>query len=113
MASEDTVKRYDCTSGGSKFCQGCYTMTECEYGDYVAWEDFDAMRERAEKAELALKELRSMFPVKLDKQAFVVNGGEPLRADGDDEFYSATKVNHALAEILQRIDAALAQQEKP
>lgn len=59
MASDDTVKRYDCTDGGSKFCQGCYTMTECEYGDYVAWEDFDAMRERAEKAEQTLQRLES------------------------------------------------------
>lgn len=58
MASDDTVKRYDCTDGGSKFCQGCYTMTECEYGDYVAWEDFDAMRQRGEKAEQALHEIR-------------------------------------------------------
>lgn len=37
-----TVKRYDCTSGGAKFCQGCYTMTENELGDYVASEEYDA-----------------------------------------------------------------------
>lgn len=69
MASDDTVKRYDCTSGGSKFCQGCYTMTECEYGDYVAWEDFDAMRQRAEKAEARIEELAAMVRATLAKQA--------------------------------------------
>lgn len=39
-----TVKRYDCTSGGARFCQGCYTMTETELGDYVASEDYDALQ---------------------------------------------------------------------
>lgn len=73
-------------------------------------QDFDAMRQRAEKAEIALAEVRSMFPLKLDKQAFVVNGGAPLRADGDDVFYSAAKVNHVLAKLVERIDAALAKQ---
>lgn len=81
--------------------------------EVVLSSDFDAMRQRAEKAERALQELRSMFPAKLDKQAFVVNGGAPLRADGDDEFYSATKVNRVLGELRGRIDAALAQQAKP
>lgn len=44
------VKRYDCTNGGATFCQGCYTMTETEYGDYVSAEDYDALA--AENAEL-------------------------------------------------------------
>ena len=37
------VKRYDCTDGGARFCQGCYTMSECEFGEYVSWDDYDAL----------------------------------------------------------------------
>lgn len=53
MASDELkpVKRYDCTSGGAKFCQGCYTMTERELGDYVGWEDFDTLAQRLQEAE--------------------------------------------------------------
>ena len=40
------VKRYDCTDGGAQFCQGCYTMTEREYGDWVPFEDYDALAAR-------------------------------------------------------------------
>lgn len=39
------------------------------------------------------------FPLKIDKQAFVVGGGTPLQADDDDEFLSFKKVNAALGEI--------------
>lgn len=37
------VKRYDCTDGGARFCQGCYTMSECEFGEYVSWDDYEAL----------------------------------------------------------------------
>ena len=43
------VKRYDCTNGGASFCQGCYTMTECEHGDYVSAEDYDALAAENER----------------------------------------------------------------
>ena len=46
-----------------------------------------------------LDEMLALFPLKIDKQAFVVNGGDPLTADGDDEFLSFKKVNAALGEI--------------
>lgn len=39
------VKRFDCTSGGSQYCYGCYTMSrDDEYGDYVLFEDYDRLR---------------------------------------------------------------------
>lgn len=41
----------------------------------------------------------AMFPVKLDQQTFSINGGTFLRADGDDCFYSAKKVNAFLKEL--------------
>ncbi|MBH4103394.1 hypothetical protein I5M52_13815 [Pseudomonas aeruginosa] len=55
------VKRYDCTNGGYRHCQGCYEMTETPLGDYVRSEDYDALaaeaqalREEVEKAQNAL-----------------------------------------------------------
>ncbi len=58
---------------------------------------------RAQPAEAegtgALDELLALFPLKIDKQAFVINGGAPLTADGDDEFLSFKKVDAALGEI--------------
>src|SRR5690554_5330151 len=43
------VKRYDCTSGGAQHCYGCYTMKECELGDYVVWEAYEALQAECEK----------------------------------------------------------------
>jgi hypothetical protein len=59
------VKRYDCTSGGAQFCQGCYTMTEDTLGDYVKFEDFDALlKERNElRSRLAAAELNQWQPI--------------------------------------------------
>jgi hypothetical protein len=37
---DDQVARFDCTSGGAQFCQGCYQMEQDECGDYVRWEDY-------------------------------------------------------------------------
>ena len=34
-------ERFDCTNGNTPWCQGCYTMTPNEYGDYVQWEDYE------------------------------------------------------------------------
>lgn len=53
-----SVKRYDCTSGGARFCQGCYTMTETELGDYVASEDYDALQSLNAELLEALEECR-------------------------------------------------------
>jgi hypothetical protein len=33
------IERFDCTSGGYAYCQGCFTMEKEEYGDYVRYED--------------------------------------------------------------------------
>jgi len=43
------VKRYDCTSGGAQHCYGCYTMKECELGDYVVWEAYEALQAKCEE----------------------------------------------------------------
>lgn len=40
------VKRYDCTSGGAQWCQGCYTMEEESDrvdGNWVRAEDYDTL----------------------------------------------------------------------
>lgn len=64
-------------------------------------EDLRAILEQPAEAEGtgALDELLALFPLKIDKQAFVINGGAPLTADGDDEFLSFKKVDAALGEI--------------
>ncbi|MEI0850001.1 hypothetical protein [Pseudomonas aeruginosa] len=45
------VKRYDCTNGGYRHCQGCYEMTETPLGDYVRSEDYDALAAKLTMAE--------------------------------------------------------------
>ncbi len=57
------VKRYDCTDGGARFCQGCYTMSECEFGEYVSWDDYDALlaeRDRLREALTAMLEIHGV-----------------------------------------------------
>jgi uncharacterized membrane protein YvbJ len=60
------VKRYDCTSGDARFCNGCYTMTECIYGDYVSHDDYaqlaadnQRLREALEFASKSLAQVTS------------------------------------------------------
>lgn len=48
------VKRYDCTSGGAQFCQGCYTMTQDELGDYVTFEDYNTLSAQLSEAQARL-----------------------------------------------------------
>jgi hypothetical protein len=62
-SEEEQVKRFNCTSGGAQFCQGCYQMErDDEHGDYVSFEDYerltaerDLYKQRAEQAEMAAK----------------------------------------------------------
>lgn len=42
------VKRYDCTSEDSYHCRGCFTMKEQLRGDYVEWEDYEALQAECE-----------------------------------------------------------------
>lgn len=42
LASDPKVLRYDCTSGGAQFCQGCYQMEPDSDGDWVRYEDYAA-----------------------------------------------------------------------
>jgi hypothetical protein len=46
MSELPEVKRFDCTSGGAQFCQGCYTMTQDVDGDYVEYTDYESLRQR-------------------------------------------------------------------
>lgn len=60
----EKVKRYDCSSGGAKFCQGCYTMEECEHGDYVQHEDYARLEQECDR----LKELCGGYVIGLDDE---------------------------------------------
>lgn len=73
------VKRYDCTSGGSSHCYGCYTMTETEDGEYVSAEDFEALQAECEKLRTALIEARAN-----DQQAMAYLGEVRAIVGGDD-----------------------------
>lgn len=53
------VKRYDCTNGGSRYCQGCYTMTETPLGDYVSSDDYEALEAEAQALREEVSALRA------------------------------------------------------
>lgn len=84
------VKRYDCTSGGAQFCQGCYTMTrDDEYGDYVLHEDYAAIRAQLDDAAILIARLAHSLkkanpanglPAKaMDYLASIGHSGQPMR----------------------------------
>jgi Zn/Cd-binding protein ZinT len=56
MTAADKITRYDCGSGGVQYCQGCFTMEESEYGDYVSFEDHTAAVRDLEAQIAALEE---------------------------------------------------------
>ena len=37
-SSLKAIERYDCTNGGAQFCQGCYTMTRDDDGDWMRYD---------------------------------------------------------------------------
>ena len=51
------VKRYDCTSEDSYHCNGCFTMKERPRGDYVEWEDYEALQAAYERLRKHLQNL--------------------------------------------------------
>ncbi len=53
------VKRYDCTNGGAKWCQGCYQMSEHPQGDYVAADDYAKLADEAQALREQVKALQS------------------------------------------------------
>ncbi|MDE9374350.1 hypothetical protein [Pseudomonas aeruginosa] len=57
------VKRYDCTNGGYRHCQGCYEMTETPLGDYVRSEDYDALAAEAQALREEVAALRARVVV--------------------------------------------------
>ena len=65
-----------------------------------------------EQIKLEVEAALAMFPICLDGQAFRINDGPPLTADGDDTFYSKKKVLRLLKALhshLTKIDAAISQ----
>ena len=100
----ETVKRYDCSSGGAKFCQGCYTMEECEHGDYVQHEDYARLEQECERLHAIIDSTLEQFPFNADRQKFTFNGQE-VTADGDDLFYSVKRVNAFLCEVHDALSA--------
>jgi len=99
------VKRYDCTSGGAQFCQGCYTMErDDEYGDYVLFEDYDRLRSQLDDAAMLIGRLAHSLrkanpanglPAKaLDYLDSIGKRGNPLR---NDEQLEAAERRHPAA----------------
>jgi hypothetical protein len=39
-----SIERYDCTNGGAQFCSGCYTMTPRDDGEWVSFDDYQALQ---------------------------------------------------------------------
>ena len=77
-------------------------MTVAQHQRLIAVE-----RQRTGELDAALRAIRAHFPARIDRQSFVVNGGAPLQADGDDEFYSAKKVKSLLNSVVAIMDAAI------
>lgn len=46
-----------------------------------------------------LDEILALYPLQIERQSFVVNGGNPITVDGEDEFLSVKKVDAALGKI--------------
>ncbi|HIE1324502.1 TPA: hypothetical protein ACXJFQ_005107 [Pseudomonas aeruginosa] len=57
------VKRYDCTNGGAKWCQGCYQMSEHPQGDYVAADDYAKLAAEAQALREEVAALRARVVV--------------------------------------------------
>ena len=55
--SGKAVERFDCTSGGAQFCQGCYTMTCDSDGEYVRHEDYAKLEQQRAALVEALEDL--------------------------------------------------------
>ncbi|HFX2685863.1 TPA: hypothetical protein ACV5QX_000844 [Pseudomonas aeruginosa] len=69
------VKRYDCTNGGYRHCQGCYEMTETPLGDYVRSEDYDALAAEAQALREEVAALRARVAVVPERK--LLNAGVP------------------------------------
>lgn len=99
------VKRYDCTDGGARFCQGCYTMSECEFGEYVSWDDYESLL--AERDAL----IASSAKWKRDSELLDAIEGEcwdvrflsTPNADAGDSSISIEIVGHFMAEPRERV----------
>ncbi|UKM31211.1 putative EaE proterin [Cylindrospermopsis phage Cr-LKS3] len=54
-----SVERFDCTSGGAQFCNGCYTMTPDSEGEYVRHEDYAKLEQQRAALVEALNSARA------------------------------------------------------
>jgi len=71
------VKRFDCTSGGAQFCEGCYTMErDDENGDYVLFEDYKNLRSENARLQAWHDAVigQSVAAVRTDKNIATVGG---------------------------------------
>ena len=57
--SRKAVERFDCTSGGAQWCQGCYTMTPGSDGEYVRHEDYAKLEQQRAALVEALKKCKT------------------------------------------------------
>ncbi len=109
------VKRYDCTDGGARFCQGCYTMSECEFGEYVSWDDYEALlaeRDRLREAlNFSCKSLCKVTSSDGSGHADIALSVLRLAGVGADE--REALVDGWKANVQWRIDRAALQGEQP
>jgi hypothetical protein len=60
ISKDDRVARYNCTSGGAQFCQGCYQMERDEYGDYVRFADYERLTAERDQYKQRLTEAQQL-----------------------------------------------------
>lgn len=77
------VLRFDCTSGGAQFCQGCYTMTSDSEGEYVRHEDYAKLEQQRAALVEALKSMRTASTI---EEAMIAEqkSDAALRAAGEE-----------------------------
>ena len=106
----DPVKRYDCSSGGARFCQGCYTMEECEHGDYVQHEDYARLEQECERLRNELNNMRiSWGLMQSEREAALkqVEGLRDLLADWSSHFTGPKLIGGPLSSLRERTEETL------
>ncbi|HCF4509457.1 TPA: hypothetical protein NIF35_003465 [Pseudomonas aeruginosa] len=97
------VKRYDCTNGGYRHCQGCYEMTETPLGDYVRSEDYDALAAEAQALREEVAALRARVVVSPDFDNDVII--ETFRRNGFQiELGASYSVKGQIAQLLNALE---------
>lgn len=68
------VARFDCTSGGANWCNGCYTMERHDDGDYVLHDDYAALLQQLAERDAEVEFVRSA----LRNRGEYIEGQPPL-----------------------------------